>query len=287
MTEPHVILQDDITRMYWADVRAKPDYDPAKDEEYSKKIPTSLDLYLCRNYIREYIPTMKHGTFLQLGAIKNHRYVYRWDSLWNDITRIKMFAASHDILQKDVNTLFWTDVRAKQDYDPEKDETYLETFPSIGYSRSHNLEICTTYIREYRLEIRHGDILQIGGPGYRNDHLAFWSSTKGAIAPDFESGTDHGTIPSDFRVGNGSDEFHPLYWTDISSFYYYDGMIWLSEDLISEIHTKLMKTAEGIYTCEVVIRKTPYKIKSKIPDPTKFKLESDTDIIEYEFHWSK
>ena len=94
MSESYVILQDDITRMYWADVRAKPDYDPAKDEEYSKKIPTSLDLYLCRNYIREYIPTMKHGTFLQLGAIKHHRYVYRWDSLWNDITRIKMFATS-------------------------------------------------------------------------------------------------------------------------------------------------------------------------------------------------
>jgi len=287
MSDPHVILQDDITRMYWADVRAKPDYDPAKDEEYSKKIPTSLDLYFCRNYIRKYIPTMKHGTFLQLGATKTDRYVYRWDSLWNDITRIKMFATSHDILQEDVNTLFWSDVRAKPDYDPEKDEIYSESFPSIGYSRSHNLELCTTYIRTYRPKIRDGDILQIGGPGYRNDHLAFWSSTKGAISPDFDSGTDYGTIPSDFRIGNGVNEFHPLHWTDIGSFYYYDGMIWLSTDLISEIHTKLIKNTEGIYTCEVMIRETPYKIQSKIPDPTKFKLESNTDIIEYTFHWSK
>jgi hypothetical protein len=31
MTELHIILQDDITRMYWEEVRAKSDYDPAKD----------------------------------------------------------------------------------------------------------------------------------------------------------------------------------------------------------------------------------------------------------------
>ena len=251
--------------MYWEELRAKPDYDPAKDEIYSKKIPTSLDMFLCNKYIRKYIPTMKHGTFLQLGTTKTDRYVYRWNSLWKDINRINMFATSYDLLQKDLP----------------------ETAPRIDHPRPENLEACTEHIRKNLSQIRHGDILQIGGAGYRNNNLAFWSSTKGVILPDFDAGTDYGTIPSDFHVGNGSDEFHPLHWTDISSFYYYDGMVWLSTDLMSEIHTKLMKTAEGIYTCEVVIRKTPYIIQSKIPDPTKFKLDSDTNIVEYTFHWSK
>jgi hypothetical protein len=192
-------------------------------------------------------------------------------------------ARSYDIMQKEIDAMYLEEIRATPEYDPAKDEEYSESFPQIQSTYNHNVKVCTDYIRKYRWQIRDGDILQIGGAGYRNDNLCFWSSTKGAILPDFDSGTDYGTLPSDFRVGNGIDEFHPLHWTDIGSFYYYDGMIWLSTDLISEIHTKLIKNAEGIYTCDVVIRGTTFTIQSTIPDPTKVRIQHGTfKIVNYD-----
>jgi hypothetical protein len=192
-------------------------------------------------------------------------------------------ATSYDILQTDVNQMFWDKLRATPDYDPTKDEEYSESFPLIDTPECTDLNMLTTYIRKYRWQIRDGDMLQIGGAGYRNDHLAFWSHTKGVILPDCITGTDYGSIPSDFRVGNGVNEFHPLHWTKSSNFYYYDGLIWLSTELLSEIHAKLIKNAEGIYTCDVVIRGTTFQIQSKIPDPTKVRIMHGTfTIVNYD-----
>lgn len=192
-------------------------------------------------------------------------------------------AKSYDILQTDVNRMFLAEIQERPDYDPAKDEEYRECFPLIDTPEYTDLKMLATYIRKYIPQIRDGDMLQIGGAGYRNDNLAFWSHTKGVILPDCKTGTDYGSVPSDFCVGNGSGEFHPHHWTKISDFYYYDGLLWLSTDLISEIHTKLIKNAEGIYTCDLVIRGTPFTMKSTIPDPTKVRIQHGTfNIVNYD-----
>ena len=139
-----------------------------------------------------------------------------------------------------------------------------------------NLEICTKYIHKYLPHIRNGDVLHIG------EELAFWSSTKGVILPDYESGNDFGTVPDEFRVGTGTNEFHPLHWMNIDGWKEYDGHIWLNDTLISEINASIVRNIEGTYTCEVMICGTLFKIESAVPDPSKFELMSDSLIVSFE-----
>jgi hypothetical protein len=139
-------------------------------------------------------------------------------------------------------------------------------------------DLLKDYIRKHISHIRNGDVLHIGDN--EDDNLAFWSSTKGVILPDFEVGNESGTVPSDFQVGNGINEFPPTHWMNVWD--EYDGHIWLSADLMSEIHTNLIKNIEDTYTCNIVIRGKKFKIESVVSDPTIFELMSDTLIVSYE-----
>jgi hypothetical protein len=94
------------------------------------------------------------------------------------------------------------------------------------------ISLCNQYIRTC-LELDNGDIVQIGGQGYRNENMMFWSSTEGLLYPDSESGTDYGTVPSHFRVGNEEGEFSPWHWKEAIDDY--DGTIWFSDSLRDEI----------------------------------------------------
>jgi hypothetical protein len=186
-------------------------------------------------------------------------------------------AKSYTIRQKDMNKMCWADVRATSDYDAAKDDMYSESFPAINVPRSDTLEHCTKYIHRYLPQIRHGDIVYIGETG-NNENLAFWSSTEGVILPDVESGS----VPSHFRVGNGTNEFSPTHWTDMDDFDYYDSLIWLSDELISNVNTMIIKNMEGSYSCDIMIRGKTVHLESAIPDPTKFEVMTDTYIASYE-----
>lgn len=141
---------------------------------------------------------------------------------------------------------------------------------------SSRLEACTKYIQENISSISNGDVLLIA------DELAFWSTTKGLLLPDFEVGNESGTVPSDFRVGNGTNEFHATHWMNVDGWDEYDGHIWPSHDLISEINTLIVKNMEGTYSCEVLIREKTFKIESAVPDPTMFELMSNSLIVSFE-----
>ena len=186
-------------------------------------------------------------------------------------------AKAYTIRQRDFNKMCWADVRATSEYDPAKDDIYPESCPAIDVPRSDNLEQCTKYIHKYLPQICHGDIVYIGETG-NNENLAFWSSTKGVILPDLDSGS----IPSHFRVGNGTNEFLPTHWIDIDDFDYYDSLIWLSDELISNVNTMIIKNMEGSYSCDILIRGKTVHLESAIPDPTKFEVMSDTYIVSYE-----
>jgi hypothetical protein len=179
-------------------------------------------------------------------------------------------ATSYNIYQEDIEKLYWDEVYAKPDYDPEKEIEYTDEIPDLKDLRSSNFDFFNRYIRKYIPDIRHGDTVQIGGQMYRNENLQFWHKTKGLIFPDFESGTDYGTVPSDFRVGNDIDEFAPRHWVDVIE--YYDGLIWLSDDLISEVHTTLTCSINNTYTTTVMIDNIVYTIESMNLKPTKFEI---------------
>jgi len=133
------------------------------------------------------------------------------------------------------------------------------------------ITLCNQYIRT-NLNLENGDVVQIGGQGYRNEHLMFWSHARGLVYPDYKSGSDYGTVPSLFIVGNGPDEFSHLHWVEVID--YYDGFIWLSDTLQSEIKTTFVKSGDS-YTTNIMIHGQPVLITSETPAPTKFQLFLD------------
>jgi len=109
------------------------------------------------------------------------------------------------------------------------------------------ISLCNQYIREY-LNMDDGDAVQIGGEGYRNENLMFWSKTKGLVYPDYNT-NDYGTVPADFRVGNGEGEFPPWHWKDtIES---YDGIIWPSNTLRDQILSSLKEVPSASLSKEL------------------------------------
>lgn len=189
-------------------------------------------------------------------------------------------ATSYDISKEDVHTMWWEEIRATPDYDPAKDTTYALELPNMESVHPDNLEICTKYVRKYLSHIRNGDVLHIGED--EETSLAFWSNTKGVILPDYESGNSYGTVPDDFRVGTGTNEFHPLHWMKMDGWKEYDGHICLNDTLISEINASIVRNIERTYTCKVMICGTLFQIESAVPNPTKFELMSDSLIVSFE-----
>jgi hypothetical protein len=165
-------------------------------------------------------------------------------------------------------------------------------------TQSGKISLCNQYIREY-LNMDDGDAIQIGGEGYRNENLMFWSKTKDLIYPDYDI-NDYGTVPSDFRVGNGEGEFAPWHWKDVIE--YYDGIIWPSNTLCVQIHSSLKEVPFAslskkltdsllhtntsktpiIFCTEVILHDELVQVVSSVPIPKYFITVEKTVIEGYE-----
>lgn len=165
-------------------------------------------------------------------------------------------------------------------------------------TQSEKISLCNQYIREY-LNVDDGDAVQIGGEGYRNENLMFWSNTKGLIHPDYNV-NDYGTVPADFQIGNGEGEFAPWHWKDAIE--YYDGIIWPSDTLRGQIisslkevpsaslskkltdsllHTDLSKTPT-VFCMEILLHDELIQVISSVPSPKYFITVEKTVIECYE-----
>ena len=111
-------------------------------------------------------------------------------------------------------------------------------------THSGRISLCNQFIKNH-MNLKEGDAVQIGGRGYRNENLMFWSKTKGLVYPDYDM-NDYGTVPSDFQVGEG--EFAPWHWTSLE---YYDGIIWLSDTLREQILSSLKEVPSASLSKEI------------------------------------
>ena len=134
-----------------------------------------------------------------------------------------------------------------------------------------NFDLFHRYLRTYRPTICHGDIVLLGINSGRNGNLYFWHKTKGLLAADRDR-CEIGTVPQDFLVGNGKDEFAPGHWMDAIEFY--DGTIWLSESLQWDILTNLKQIGEDVYRSTVNVRGQAIVVESDTVDPEYFTVES-------------
>jgi hypothetical protein len=127
------------------------------------------------------------------------------------------------------------------------------------------------YIQTYCPTICHGDVVLVGRNKGRNGNLYFWHTTKGLLAADRDR-CEIGTVPCEFLVGNGKDEFAPGHWIDAIEFY--DGTIWLSESLQWDILTNLIEIEEDVYRSTVNVRGEEIVVESDTVDPEYFTVES-------------
>lgn len=102
---------------------------------------------------------------------------------------------------------------------------------------------------------RHGDGFHWIGQGYRNENLMFWHREKGILFP-YEDIDDYGSVPPDFRVGNGKGTLSPTHWkTSVD----HNSIIFLSDDLMKTIGESATPTKGG-FTALVEIRKKSYRV---------------------------
>jgi hypothetical protein len=139
------------------------------------------------------------------------------------------------------------------------------------------LRLATRYIRT-RLNLDDGDVVQLGGQGYRNENLRFWSTARGLLYPDYDSGSDYGTVPSEFRVGHAANEFSPWHWKDVID--YYDGLIWLSDTFREEIYASLAKVeGSDLFEARLMIYGKEVHITSAATRPRRFQVDHDDETL--------
>jgi len=162
-------------------------------------------------------------------------------------------------------------------------------------THSGRISLCNQFIEKH-LNLENGDAVHVGGKGYRNENLMFWSNTKRLVYPDYDM-NDYGTVPSDFRVGEG--EFAPWHWTSLE---YYDGIIWLSDTLRDQILSSLKELPStslskeiadlllytnssrisSIFCTEVLLHDELVQVISAVPSPKYFVTVAKTVIEGYE-----
>lgn len=152
-------------------------------------------------------------------------------------------ADSYDIYKSDIRKMVRDEIGSN---DTEEVTTKMKLWSESELGKIH---LCNQYIRTC-LELDNGDIVQIGGKGYLNENMMFWSSTEGLLYPDSESGTHYGTVPSHFRVGNEEGEFSPWHWKEAID--NYDGTIWFSDSLRDEILHSLKEITYKSFPKEVI-----------------------------------
>ena len=113
----------------------------------------------------------------------------------------------------------------------------------------------------------HGDAFHWIGQGYRNENLFFYHAEKGVIYPYTEI-DDYGSVPPDFRVGNGPNEFLPDHWLNIVD---HNNLIFLSDELVEQVKAAISNPVSLPFVKEkgneisvlVEIKDNPYKIVVK------------------------
>jgi hypothetical protein len=157
--------------------------------------------------------------------------------------------------------------------------TYLVAAAMKVYNDNadEQIRLATRYIRT-QLNVENGDVVQLGGQEYRNENLRFWSTARGLLYPDYESGTDYGTVPSEFRVGHGVDEFPPWHWQDVIA--YYDGFIWLSDSFREEVYASLANVEGSAgFEARLMIHGKEVRITSSVARPRRFQVDHDDETL--------
>lgn len=133
---------------------------------------------------------------------------------------------------------------------------------------------------------RHGEGFQWICFSYRNSDLMFWHDEKGILYP-YGGIDDYGSVPPEFRVGNGPKDFLPDHWDGVVE---HNNIIFLSDDLVEEVKAALTspqaKKNKGATSVLVEIKGYPYKII--VEDNYQFKglpwATIDHTIIRFQ-HW--
>lgn len=76
-------------------------------------------------------------------------------------------------------------------------------------------------LKANKCNLRHGDVVWIGGEDYRNMGIHFWDAKNNKIIPMDTRIADYGHVPKRFAVGNGEGEFCSHHWDGIS---YYNNL---------------------------------------------------------------
>lgn len=118
-----------------------------------------------------------------------------------------------------------------------------------------------------RIIPEHGDVIAVNGDVYRNRGKYQWDGINNKLVDLYRDLDDYGSCNPMFRVGDNPGEFSPRHWLNSIE---HNSIVFLSNELIDEINTKLVPVERG-YKCDIKIQWKHYMVytkKSKL-DPKK------------------
>lgn len=117
---------------------------------------------------------------------------------------------------------------------------------------------------------KHGEGFQWICFSYRNSDLMFWHDEKGILSP-YGGIDDYGSVPHEFRVGNGEKDFLPDHWTHVVE---HNNIIFLSDELVAEVRTALSSSLakkEKGNSSSILVEIKGYPFKIIVKDDCAFK----------------
>lgn len=116
---------------------------------------------------------------------------------------------------------------------------------------------------------QHGEGFQWICFSYRNSDLMFWHDEKGVLYP-YGDIDDYGSVPPEFRVGNGPKDFLPDHWDGVIE---HNNIIFLSDELVEEVKTALSSSQakKEKRSTSVLLEIKGYPFKIIVEDGCQFK----------------
>lgn len=140
------------------------------------------------------------------------------------------------ITEKDLYGAYKIYVNKHED-DPTVDLDDLDSEPNWMEIRGDEAMTWSNRVVEYGIvKVNHGDAVHWLGKGYRNEGLLFWDSTESTFVWPHTEIDDYGSVPPNFKVGNGANEFSPNHWIDTVD---HNSYVFVSSSLREEIEKNL------------------------------------------------
>ena len=103
---------------------------------------------------------------------------------------------------------------------PDYNDLFEDNTPQIIHDMEYEeqLEWSVKVLKANKCNLRHGDVVWIGGEDYRNTGIHFWDAKNNKIIPMETRIADYGHVPKRFAVGKGEGEFCSHHWDGISNY---------------------------------------------------------------------